>query len=329
LRKAAFAGTPMDLPLPAEFCHESAALTISLPDRHRDPLSLDALWTLCLAIAAARRSGGRACLPTATLQASPSAGWQLARPCLPAAQGFFSLLKPVLDRGPGSPAWVIAQLGQSLDGYVATRTGDSCFVNGPENLTHLHRLRALCDAVVVGAGTVAADDPQLTTRRVPGPNPVRVLLDPSLRLAAQVPAARVFNDGAAETLWLCDAARQVEAEALAGPQRVLAVPGLLRADGSPHLPAAVAALQARGLKLLFVEGGGVTVSRFLVQGCLDRLHLAVAPVLIGNGRPGLRFDGAERLADCLRPPCCVHPMGSDQLWDLDLRPVSAAISARR
>jgi riboflavin-specific deaminase-like protein len=318
---AAFAGKHGGLVLPAEFFHESAALSISLPDRHRDPLSVDALWTLCLAIAAARRRGGRAHLPPATLQASPLAGWQLAGPCQPAAQGLFSLLKPLLDRGHDGPAWVIAQLGQSLDGYVATRTGDSCFVNGPENLVHLHRLRALCDAVVVGAGTVAADDPQLTTRRVPGPNPVRVLLDPSLRLAAQVPVARVFNDGAADTLWLCDAARQAEAEALAGPRRVLAVPGLLCGDGTPHLGAAVAALRARGLQLLFVEGGGVTVSRFLVQGCLDRLHLAVAPVLIGNGRPGLRFDGAERLADCLRPPCRVQPMGSDQLWDLDLRAV--------
>lgn len=324
---AAFAGMRRVLVFGSSM--KAHALSISLPDRHRNPLSADALWTLCLAIAAARRSRGRVQLPPATLQASPTVGWQLSGPCQPAAQGLFSLLKPLLDRGPGGPAWVIAQLGQSLDGYVATRTGDSCFVNGPENLTHLHRLRALCDAVVVGAGTVAADDPQLTTRRVPGPNPVRVLLDPSLRLAAQVPVARVFNDGAGDTLWLCDGTRQAEAEALAGPRRVLAVPGLLRGDGTPHLAAAVAALQARGLTLLFVEGGGVTVSRFLVQGCLDRLHLAVAPVLIGNGRPGLRFDGAERLADCLRPPCRVHPMGSDQLWDLDLRPAGAPVSAWR
>lgn len=282
----------------------------------------DALWALCLAIAAARRSGTRVQLPPTTLVATPCEGWQLAGPWQPAAQSLFSLLKPVLDRGPHSPAWVIGQLGQSLDGHVATRTGDSCFVNGPENLLHLHRLRALCDAVLVGAGTVAADDPQLTTRRVPGPNPVRVLLDPALRLAALVPVARVFGDGVADTLWLCDAAHGAEAVALAGPHRVLAVPGLLRGDGSPHLAAAVAALQARGLKLLFVEGGGVTVSRFLAQGCLDRLHLAVAPVLIGNGRPGLRFTGAERLADCLRPPCRVHAMGSDHLWDLDLRPMA-------
>jgi diaminohydroxyphosphoribosylaminopyrimidine deaminase / 5-amino-6-(5-phosphoribosylamino)uracil reductase len=304
-----------------------APLPAPRPGRHGDSLNTDALWTLCLAIAAARRSGGRVQMPPATLSPAPAGGWQLAGPWQPAAQALFSLLKPLLDRGSDSPAWVIAQLGQSLDGYVATRTGDSCFVNGPENLVHLHRLRALCDAVVVGAGTVAADDPQLTTRRVPGPNPVRVLLDPSLRLAAQVPAARVFGDGAGRTLWLCDAVRQAEAEALVGPRRVLAVPGLLRDDGAPHLAAAVAALHARGLKLLFVEGGGVTVSRFLAQGCLDRLHLAVAPVLIGNGRPGLRFTGAERLADCLRPPCRVHTMGCDQLWDLDLRPAAESISA--
>jgi riboflavin-specific deaminase-like protein len=294
------------------------SLTAFLPERRSDPLDAEVLWPLCLAIAAARRSGSRVQLPPATLVASPVGGWQLAGPWQPAAQGLFSLLKPLLDRGHDSPAWVIAQLGQSLDGHVATRTGDSCFVNGPENLVHLHRLRALSDAVLVGAGTVAADDPQLTTRRVPGPNPVRVLLDPALRLAAQVPVARVFGDGGGDTLWLCDAVHRADAEALAGARRVLAVPGLLRDDGTPHLAAAVAVLQARGLKLLFVEGGGVTVSRFLAQGCLDRLHLAVAPVLIGNGRPGLRFTGAERLADCLRPACKVHAMGCDQLWDLDL-----------
>ena len=107
--------------------------------------------------------------------------------------------------------------------------------------------------------------------------------------------------------------------ALVGADRVLAVSGLLRDDATPHLAHAVAALQARGLRRLFVEGGGVTVSRFFAQRCLDRLHLAVAPVIIGDGRPGLRFDGASRLADCPRPHCSVYRMGSDQLWDLELR----------
>ena len=64
-------------------------------------------------------------------------------------------------------------VAMSLDGFIATHSGESQFVTGEENIRHLHRMRALCDAVVVGAGTVAADDPQLTTRHVSGPSPVR------------------------------------------------------------------------------------------------------------------------------------------------------------
>ena len=236
-----------------------------------------------------------------------------------AAQQLFELFEPLLDLGRTADGWVVAQLGQSLDGCVATRSGDSSFINGPENLLHLHRLRAVCDAVIVGARTVAIDDPRLTTRRVPGPNPIRVLLDPNLRLGEHVESARVFNDRQAPTLWLCDARWRDRAVARVGIDRVLAVDDLLRDDTTLHLANAVTALRARGLTRLFVEGGGVTVSRFLAQKCLDRLHLAVAPVIIGDGRRGLQFSGPARLADCARPPCNVHPMGSDHLWDLDLR----------
>lgn len=283
-----------------------------------------ALWRCCLAIAAARRAGMPARLPAGTLERSPADGWELLGAWDAEAGAMFRLLKPLLDCRPDARPWVIAQLGQSLDGCIATRTGDAHFVNGPENLVHLHRLRALGDAVLVGAGTVAIDDPQLTTRRVPGPHPVRVVFDPRLQLAAYVPRARVFNDGAAPTLWLCDAQWQQRAMSLAGNHvEVLAVPGLVGPDGTPVVAHALAALFARGLRLLFVEGGGVTVSRFLSQGALDRLHLAVAPLIIGNGKPGLRFAGAERLGDCPRPPFSVVAMGRDQLWDLDLGAVPA------
>jgi riboflavin-specific deaminase-like protein len=253
-----------------------------------------------------------------TLTWASESGWRLQGRWDAEAQELFDLFKPMLDFRPEGAAWVIAQLGQSLDGCVATRTGDSSFINGPENLLHLHRLRAMCDAVIVGAGTVAADNPRLTTRRVTGPNPTRVLLDPQLRLAGHLETAHVFNDGQAPTLWLCDARWRRDAVAQVGADRVLAVSDLLRDDATPHLAHAVAALQSRGLTRLFVEGGGVTVSRFLAQRCLDRLHLAVAPIIIGDGRPGLRFEGPASLADCLRPRCHVYRMGPDHLWDLDL-----------
>ncbi len=283
------------------------------------PGCTDELWPLLLAIAQARRAGSLTPDPPAGLSWHPEPGWALQGPWDTAAQDVFGLCKPLLDAQPRGAVWVIGQLGQSLDGCVATSSGDSCFINGPETLTHLHRLRALSDAVIVGAGTVASDNPRLTTRHVSGPHPTRVLLDPTLRLAPLVGAAHVFNDGQAQTLWLCDASLREQAVARAGASRVLAVPGLLAQDGGLQLERAVAALGALGLTRLFVEGGGVTVSRFLARRCLDRLHVAVAPLLIGDGRPGLRFGGAERLADCLRPGCRVYRLGSDQLWDLDLR----------
>ena len=83
----------------------------------------------------------------------------------------------------------VGQIGQSLDGRIATPTGHSHYINGPAGLDHLHRLRALVDAVLVGVGTAIADDPQLTVRRVAGPNPARVVLDPKRPPARQRPAA--------------------------------------------------------------------------------------------------------------------------------------------
>jgi len=85
---------------------------------------------------------------------------------------------------------VVGQIGQSLDGRAATSTGHSHYINGSEGLDHLHRLRALMDAVVVGVGTALADDPLLTVRRVAGPHPARVVIDPNGRLPA---AARVLR----------------------------------------------------------------------------------------------------------------------------------------
>lgn len=263
--------------------------------------------------------------PTPQLTLRADLGWTLTGPCSARSADLFALYKPLLDArlAPGSSPWVVAQLGQSLDGFVATATGDSYYVNGPHCLLHLHRLRALCDAVLVGAGTVAIDDPQLTTRRVPGPQPVRVVMDPDARLDG---GSRVFRDGQAPTLWVCDARHAAAARARltdAAPMaaEVLAVEGLLDDDRAPgyHPGRAVAALAGRGLRLLFVEGGGITVSRFFTAGALDRLHLVVAPVLIGQGRRGLQATAHDTMADCPRPPARTLALGDDVLWDLALR----------
>jgi len=287
---------------------------------HASPqLGVDALWPLCLALVRERRHGAAYSdvLGAGALRWRGEGGWALGPGWDDAATEMFALLKPVLDRRAGGEAWVVGQLGQSLNGCIATRGGDANYVNGEEVLTHLHRLRALCDAVIIGAATAAIDNPQLTTRRVEGEHPVRVLLDPGLGLS---PDLRAFGDRQARTLLVCDARDEARASQRVGAQQVLAVPGLVDPHGgSMRVRPLVDALAQRGLRVLFVEGGGVTVSRFMQQDCMDRLHLSIAPVVIGEGRPGLSLPASAAMRDCPRPPGRVFRFGADILWDLDLR----------
>uniref|UniRef100_UPI0038730B26 RibD family protein n=1 Tax=Streptomyces halobius TaxID=2879846 RepID=UPI0038730B26 len=214
------------------------------------------------------------------------------------------------------PRVAFAQLGQSLDGFIATCTGDADYVTGEEDRRHLHRLRALADAVAVGAGTAVADDPRLTVRACAGRNPVRVVLDPRGRVPQQ---RGVFTDGAAPTLWVVgpDGQRATEgADGGVGPHvEVLVLP-----DAAAFAPGRLLdTLARRGLGRVLVEGGGVTVSRFLAERALHRLYVTVAPVLLGDGVPGLRFPGTPVMRDALRPPLRRARLGEDTLFELDLR----------
>ncbi len=109
-------------------------------------------------------------------------------PCQPLAPPWDKVFEAIRT-GTVDDMIIVGQIGQSIDGRIATATGHSKYINGPAGLDHLHRLRSLVDAVVIGVGTAIADDPQLTVRRVAGPHPVRVVIDPNGRLPA---SARVF-----------------------------------------------------------------------------------------------------------------------------------------
>src|SRR5580692_674471 len=109
------------------------------------------------------------------------------------------LFAPLRAPVPAGRSFVLGRVAQSLDGYIATRDGESVWISGPDDLRHTHHLRALCDAVVVGARTIRADNPRLTTRMVEGPSPVRVVIDPDRRLDDTY---QVFQEGP-ETLLLC------------------------------------------------------------------------------------------------------------------------------
>ena len=204
---------------------------------------------------------------------------------------------------------VVGQVGQSLDGRLATASGHSKYINCAAGIEHLHRLRALVDIVVVGVGTAIADNPQLTVRRVSGPQPVRAVIDPHGRLG---PDAKLFNDDGVRRLLIT-----AEGTRCTPPPGVEIV-ALPACDGNIEPSAIVGALAHAGMRRILIEGGADTVSRFLVSRCLDRLHVTVAPVMLGSGGPGIALPPLDRADHAPRMPVRIHKMEGDVLFDCDL-----------
>ncbi len=212
---------------------------------------------------------------------------------------------------PANRPFVVAQLGQSLDGRIATPTGESRWINKQAALVRVHRVRAAVDAVVVGIGTVVADDPMLNVRHVEGRNPARVVIDPNGRLPAD--ARLLADDGCRRVV--------VRSRAVAVPKGVEVVEVAAGPDGLDPV-AVVAALDRAGLSKLLIEGGATTVSRFVDARAVDRLHVLVAPVILGSGKPGLSLKPIARLAEALRPSAAIHVLDDgDVLFDCDLRSI--------
>ena len=215
---------------------------------------------------------------------------------------FFELYRPLL-----AARWSLGQLGQSLDGYIATAEGQSHYVTGTKSLVHLHRLRALADAVVVGTSTAEADDPQLTTRHVDGPSPTRVILDRTGRLPAHLRAYSA--DGNCLRITAPGVSTLEGVESLELPEE----------DGGFTPQAVIASLAERGLTRLLIEGGGKLVTSWYRAGALDRLHVVTAPIFLGAGRKGLDLPPVTDLPSLHRPPARHYSLGEDVLFDLDLR----------
>ena len=246
------------------------------------------------------------------LQLEASGKWTAPGPVSTQARDLLDLYLPIQT----TPQLVIGQIAQSVDGRIATEQGHSHYITGQDDILRLHRLRALVDAVVVGAGTANADNPRLTVRKVKGANPARVILDPDGRLS---PHLAVFVDGSARTIVIRGQSSAVGPstgiEEIRLPVTASEPPETHRGFAPTEI---VEALRMRGLKRLLVEGGGVTVSRFLQAGVLTRLHVAVAPMLLGSGRHSLTLLPISDLARALRPPCSRYQLGNDVLYDFDL-----------
>jgi diaminohydroxyphosphoribosylaminopyrimidine deaminase/5-amino-6-(5-phosphoribosylamino)uracil reductase len=192
--------------------------------------------------------------------------------------------------------YVIAKFAMSLDGKIATRLGDSKWITGPEARERAHQLRQSVDAVIVGAGTIIADDPALTARpldREPA-HPLRVVLDSAGRTK---PGAKVYErvgKGALVVVTSAASCAQLDAYRAVGVE-----PLVLSADdsGHPELRELLPALKSRGVNGVMVEGGSETLGAFFDAGLVDEVWAFIAPVIVGGGKPAVGGSGVSRIAE--------------------------------
>jgi len=213
-----------------------------------------------------------------------------------------------------SRPYVVVKYAQTIDGRIATSTGDARWISGEEERRTSHALRAACDAVLVGVGTILADDPRLTVRLVPGASPIRVVLDPRLRLPDD---ARVLDaDGVTTILTTGASSADRRSELRRRGVSIVVVPA---GPQGLDLHAALEALFDDGIRSVLVEGGAHVITSFLSLGLADRLVVAIAPRVMGSGTDAVNDLGIMEVASSIRlERRAVHVAGEDVLIAGDL-----------
>ena len=190
----------------------------------------------------------------------------------------------------GTP-FVTAKFAMSLDGKIATHTGDSMWITGAAARAHVHTMRRACDAIMVGVNTVLRDDPQLTARDAEGRplprQPLRVVLDGSARTPTD---ARLLKEPGCTLIVVTEADENRIASLRAAGAEVVKMPAAV--DGTVDLHALLKALGARGVVSLMVEGGGTLLGSFFDRGLVDKVVAFIAPTIIGGGSAPSPVGGA-------------------------------------
>ena len=199
-------------------------------------------------------------------------------------QSILNILLPILRK---NKKLVIAQIGQSIDGRIALNNGNSHYINNPKSIIYLHCLRSISDAIIVGSNTIKKDDPLLTTRKVKGTNPKRIIIDGSLSLNNKY---KIFNDGN-ENIIFTKSNKNIR----------LNNSTIIRLKEKNFTKNFITQIKKLKYKNILVEGGSKTISELINNKYIDILQFMIAPILIGSGINSLNLKEISNLNKAIRP----------------------------
>ena len=199
-------------------------------------------------------------------------------------QSILNILVPILRK---NKKLVIAQIGQSIDGRIALNNGNSHYINNPKSIIYLHCLRSISDAIIVGSNTIKKDDPLLTTRKIKGTNPKRIIIDGSLSLNNKY---KIFNDGN-ENIIFTKSNKNIR----------LNNSTIIRLKEKNFTKNFITQIKKLKYKNILVEGGSKTISELINNKYIDILQFLIAPILIGSGINSLNLKEISNLNKAIRP----------------------------
>lgn len=197
----------------------------------------------------------------------------------------------------------IGQIGQSLDGKIALNNGNSHYINEKESITYLHCLRSISDGVLVGVNTIIKDDPFLTTRKIKGLNPIRLIIDPSLKLTNKY---NIFKDNNKNIIFT-----------ISSKEKKLNNSTIIKFPKKNFTLSIFKYLRKTSLKTILIEGGPITLSHFIENKFLNYMQFIISPTVIGSGIDSIKLKPISNLKNAIRTKNTINRLGKEIIVTLD------------